>query len=172
MVLVALGSSYYHGAPDNARLRWDRLPMAIVYMALVAAMITERIGVRAGLVLLPVFLAVGIASVIAWELSEMRGAGDLRFYAAVQIYAVLVLLVVPNAATVHGQRRFGRCGWLLCARETAGKRGPHHLRTRTRDQRTPAQTLGCCRRGLVAFTDAAEAQSGAASAGGLVPPDK
>lgn len=93
MVLLAVGSGYYHWAPDNARLLWDRWPMAIVFMALVAAMLTERVSVRAGLALLPALLVVGMASVIEWEVSEMHGAGDLRFYAAVQIYAVLVLLV-------------------------------------------------------------------------------
>jgi hypothetical protein len=94
MILVAWGSSYYHLAPDNNRLVWDRLPMTIVFMALVAAMISERISVRAGLALLPVLVVFGASSVIQWDLSERAGHGDLRFYAAVQIYAVIVLLVI------------------------------------------------------------------------------
>jgi hypothetical protein len=94
MVLVACASSYYHLAPDNSRLVWDRLPMTIVFMALVAGMISERLSVRAGLALLPVLLVLGVASVIQWSLSEKAGRGDLRFYAAVQIYAVLVLLLI------------------------------------------------------------------------------
>ena len=94
LVLTAAGSSYYHLAPDNARLVWDRLPMTVVFMAMVAAMITERISIRAGLRLLSVLLGVGIASVIQWHLSEVRGAGDLRFYGAVQVYAGLVLLFI------------------------------------------------------------------------------
>jgi hypothetical protein len=94
MVLVAVGSSYYHLAPNNARLVWDRLPMTIVFMALVDAMVTERVSVRGGLAALPVLLLVGIASVEQWHLSEVHGAGDLRFYAALQIYAVIVLLVI------------------------------------------------------------------------------
>jgi hypothetical protein len=43
------------------------LPMAIVFMALVDAMITERVSVRGGLVLLPVLLAVGMGSVLQLE---------------------------------------------------------------------------------------------------------
>src|SRR5205823_5174947 len=35
--LTALGSSYYHLAPDNTRLVWDRLPMTLVCMGLVTA---------------------------------------------------------------------------------------------------------------------------------------
>lgn len=68
--------------------------MTIVFMALVAAMIAERISVRAGLCMLPVLLLIGIASVVQWHLSEVRGHGDLRFYAAVQVYAGLVLLLM------------------------------------------------------------------------------
>lgn len=94
MVLTAAGSSYYHWAPDNQRLVWDRLPMTVVFMSLVAAMIAERISVRWALMVWPVLLAIGALSVLQWHWSEQAGRGDLRFYAAVQVYAVLVLLVM------------------------------------------------------------------------------
>jgi len=93
LLLTAFGSSYYHLAPDNPRLLWDRLPMTVVFMPLVAAMIAERSNPRLGLWLLPVLMAVGIGSVLQWHLSEQRGVGDLRFYAAVQLYSLLALLV-------------------------------------------------------------------------------
>ena len=93
LILTACGSAYYHLAPDNARLVWDRLPMTVGFMSLVAAIIMERIDVKWGLYLLPILLAVGIASVIQWHLSETASRGDLRFYAAVQVYAVLVVLL-------------------------------------------------------------------------------
>jgi hypothetical protein len=92
LVLTAFGSAYYHLAPDNARLVWDRLPMTIVFMPLVAALVAERVDVKLGLWLLPVLIAVGIGSVIQWHLSVEHGAGDLRFFVAVQVYAVLALL--------------------------------------------------------------------------------
>ena len=93
LLLTAFGSAYYHMAPDNARLVWDRLPMTVVFTSLVAAMIAERISVRIGLWLLPVLIAVGAGSVVQWYWSEQRGAGDLRFYAALQVYAMAVLVV-------------------------------------------------------------------------------
>jgi len=92
LLLTAFGSSYYHLDPNNARLVWDRLPMTIAFMSMVAAVIAERIGLRLGLWLLPILLLVGLSSVLQWYASEMRGAGDLRFYAAVQVYSALVLL--------------------------------------------------------------------------------
>lgn len=93
LLLTAFGSSYYHLAPDNARLLWDRLPMTVTFMAMVSAVIAERISVRLGLWLLPVLLTIGLMSVVQWEWSESRGAGDLRFYAAVQAYSALVILL-------------------------------------------------------------------------------
>ena len=93
LLLTAVGSAYYHLAPDNARLVWDRLPMTIVFMPLVAAMVGERVNIGLGFYLLPVLMVIGIGSVLQWHSSEQRGAGDLRFYAAVQLYALLALLV-------------------------------------------------------------------------------
>jgi len=61
--------------------------------------------VPAGFYLLPVLVSIGVASVVLWWYSEARGAGDLRFYGAVQAYAVLilpVLLLLPPRYT---------CGW-------------------------------------------------------------
>lgn len=94
LLLTALGSAYYHLAPDNGRLVWDRLPMTIVFMPLVAAFIAERANVKLGLWLLPVLTAIGIGSVIEWHLTVLDGAADVRFYAAVQLYSVLALLLV------------------------------------------------------------------------------
>lgn len=92
-LLTGVGSWFYHLHPDNASLMWDRLPMAVAFMSLVAAVIAERVSLRAGLWLLPVLLLIGIGSVLHWYSSEVRGAGDLRFYAAVQAYSVLVLVI-------------------------------------------------------------------------------
>ena len=94
LLLTSFGSSYYHLAPDNARLVWDRLPMTLAFMGLVSAMISERVGVPSGFYLLPLLLVIGAWSVVWWWHTETVGAGDLRFYAAVQVYAVLVLPVL------------------------------------------------------------------------------
>lgn len=105
LLLTAFGSSYYHLAPDNARLVWDRLPMTMAFMGLLAAMIAERISVLSGIYLLPVLLLIGMSSVVWWRHTEAVGAGDLRFYAAVEVYAVLVLpifLLLPPRYTRGG----------------------------------------------------------------------
>jgi hypothetical protein len=109
LFLTAFGSGYYHLAPDNARLVWDRLPMTLAFMGLVSAMISERVSVPAGFYLLPLLLLLGAGSVVLWWYSEARGVGDLRFYAAVQVYAGLimpVLLLLPARYTAVGILRW------------------------------------------------------------------
>jgi hypothetical protein len=85
--LTAIGSSYYHLAPDNARLPWDRLGMAIAFMALLAILIEQRITPRAPLLWLAGFEAFGIASVIVSGVCD-----DLRLYGVAQFFPIVVLL--------------------------------------------------------------------------------
>ena len=118
--LTAAGSSYYHLAPDNARLVWDRLPMTIVFMSLVSAMIAERISVPAGLALLPLLLAIGAGSVLQWRWSELHGQGDLRFYAGVQLYAMLavILALFLKPRYTRGTDLAGLAGFYVVAKLT------------------------------------------------------
>jgi hypothetical protein len=95
LLLTAFGSAYYHLAPGNARLVWDRLPMTIVFGALIAIVVIEHISVEAGLKLLPFLVAIAAGSVLQWYRDELHGHGDLRAYAAVQLYSALVLLIAP-----------------------------------------------------------------------------
>ncbi len=93
-ILVSMGSAYYHWQPDNNTLFWDRLPIAIGIMGLLAATMTERIGVKQGLRWLPVLLIIGIASVTYWYWSELQGAGSLNFYIVVQICSILSIILL------------------------------------------------------------------------------
>ncbi len=94
IALVALGSFYYHYAPTNETLFWDRLPMSIAFMALLSAFVVDRIQVKAGLVLLPLLVILGIFSVIYWHLTEQAGQGDLRLYAVVQFFPMLAIPLI------------------------------------------------------------------------------
>lgn len=93
LILTAVGSAYYHLAPDNDRLVRDRIPIMVVFMALLAAVIAERVTIGLGLALFPVLEMAGIGSVLVWRAGELQSHGDLRCYAAVQVYAILILLL-------------------------------------------------------------------------------
>lgn len=92
VTLTGFGSAYYHLQPNDSRLVWDRVPMTIGFTALVAAVISERINVTAGLRLLAPLLAFGIAGVWYWHLTQAAGHGDLRAYAFVQFGSLLAIL--------------------------------------------------------------------------------
>lgn len=94
LILTGAGSAYYHWAPDNIGLFWDRLPMTLVFASLVAIAVMERISVRAGLYLLPVLIVCGLGSVLYWIWTESLGRGDLRWYAFMQFYSMLLLLLL------------------------------------------------------------------------------
>lgn len=95
IALVSLGSAFYHWAPSNERLFWDRLPMSMGFMAISAAVFADRVDTRSGNGwLLYVLLGAGFASLIYWYWTESLGRGDLRFYALVQFYPMLALPLI------------------------------------------------------------------------------
>jgi hypothetical protein len=92
--LTGFGSAWYHLAPDNDTLVWDRLPMAVGFMGLFAGIIAERISHQAYRLLLWPLIGIGVASVISWYASELQGAGDLRLYGLVQFFPLLTIPVM------------------------------------------------------------------------------
>lgn len=91
VILVGFASGRYHLAPDNAGLAWDRAAMALAFMAWFAAILCERVSLRAGLLLLPLLLGAGLGSVFYWHLSEAQGMGDLRPYGLIQLAPILLI---------------------------------------------------------------------------------
>jgi len=99
--LTGFGSSYYHWSPNDDTLVWDRLPMALAFMAILANAVEERVNARAGAVLLWPLLAVGIFSLLLW-----RWSGDLRLYGWVQFFPcvalpLMFLLFAPKYTGTH-----------------------------------------------------------------------
>lgn len=102
IILIGLGSAYYHYGPNNDRLVYDRIPMTIVFMAILSAVIAECIDAKAGTALLFPLVIIGISSVLWWHHTELAGHGDLRLYGFVQFYPMLaipaILLIFPSEA--------------------------------------------------------------------------
>ncbi|MEO6921618.1 MAG: hypothetical protein ABI171_21635 [Collimonas sp.] len=92
LLLTALGSGFYHLAPDNSRLLWDRLPIALACTGLLAAIRAEtvtNVDSKANVALLAVC---ALFSVGWWWLGERHGVGDLRPYLLIQ---GLPLVLIP-----------------------------------------------------------------------------
>jgi len=94
VALIAFGSTYYHLAPLDERLMWDRLPISLGFMALLSAVIAERIGLKAGLTALAPLLVAGAASVLYWRWSGVRGAENILPYAIVQYGGIVAIVVI------------------------------------------------------------------------------
>lgn len=98
LLLTSIGSSYYHLAPDNARLLWDRLPIALSCAGLLAA--THAMYVtpwREGRNTL-LLGAAALAATLWWYWTDLLGHGDLRWYLAFQI---LPLVLLPAWQALH-----------------------------------------------------------------------
>ncbi len=99
LMLVALGSSYYHWNPNNQTLVWDRLPMTICFMSLFVALVHDNISIQLEKRLLPASLLLGASSVIYWHYT-----GDLRFYAFIQfgtLAAIPLILFLYKSHYTH-----------------------------------------------------------------------
>jgi hypothetical protein len=105
LVLTGIASGWYHLEPVDARLAGDRLAMSVVFAGFTAAVLTERLGLRCGLAVLPALLVAGPVAVLWWVATEAAGAGDLRAYGLVQFTP---MLLVPLLL------------WLMPARYTRG----------------------------------------------------
>ena len=89
VILTGFGSAWYHWSPSNSTLVWDRLPLTLTFMSLLAATITERIHVKLGVLLLGPLLVAGVASVFYWQRT-----GNLWPYGAVQFYLPLLIALM------------------------------------------------------------------------------
>ena len=120
LALTAAGSAFYHWAPANGTLVWDRLALTAPLMALTAAFVADRIHGRIGaFVVLPLLLVLGSAGVGHWHFSEIAGQGDLRGYVLVQVLPLLAIPLIcvlfPGRQT-HGGYVLAMFLWYAAAR--------------------------------------------------------
>ncbi len=100
LVLTAAGSSYYHLQPDDARLVWDRIPIALACAGLLAAEHGKSTGSEYGMRNTFALAIAGVCSVLWWNVT-----GDLRPYLLMQ---ALPLVLIPLWQWVHGMPRTER----------------------------------------------------------------
>jgi hypothetical protein len=86
LLLTGLGSAWYHVAPSNTSLVWDRLPLSALFPTVFAVVIGDRVSVAAGRALLAPLALGAVASVVWWHLTD-----DLRPYAVAQFLPMLLI---------------------------------------------------------------------------------
>lgn len=105
LLLTAFGSAFYHLAPDNARLLWDRLPIALVCAGLIGGVRGDIKGGSGNGIEVIALALYGVASVAWWVVTERSGAEDLRPYLLLQ---GLALILIPLWQMIHRRPRIDR----------------------------------------------------------------
>ncbi|MED6168265.1 hypothetical protein PIB30_010326 [Stylosanthes scabra] len=85
-----LGSAYYHLNPNDARLAWDRWPMAVTFASLVATLITERIDEKKGIISIAPLNIGAISAVVFFD--DIRLYGMFQFASCIAIPLMAYLL--------------------------------------------------------------------------------
>ena len=104
VVLTGFGSAYYHLAPSNATLVWDRLPLSALFPLVFAVAIGDRVSPTAGRALFLPLAVAGVVSVVWWDTTD-----DLRPYALAQF---LPLVLMPLILVLFPGRRPTRPLWI------------------------------------------------------------
>ncbi len=104
VMFTGIGSTWFHLNPSNQALFWDRLPMAVVFMAMSTALFAEYLGRYLQKILFYPLLLTGTASVIYWHITESLGRGDLRPYLLVQFLPIICIVLLMTIS----QSRFTR----------------------------------------------------------------
>jgi len=99
IVGLALGSGYYHLAPSDERLFWDRLSISTAFMALLAGVLSERISLTVSKKVAPFLILAGISSVFYWGFTR-----DIRFYLLVQYFSIVALPLLCVCFPKKGDR--------------------------------------------------------------------
>uniref|UniRef100_A0AC35GXC2 Alkaline ceramidase n=1 Tax=Panagrolaimus sp. PS1159 TaxID=55785 RepID=A0AC35GXC2_9BILA len=94
---AGIGSGFYHLIPNNFTLLFDRLPLTAASMALLSAILADRVSKSLGHKLLFPLLLFGILTALYWEFTEMIGSGDIRSYAFANFLpAILIPLILAK----------------------------------------------------------------------------
>jgi len=94
IILTGIGSAYYHYAPNNHTLFWDRLPMTIVFTAFFSQLYAWYFSYQTAIRIWVFGFFLGIFSVLYWHLTEEFYCGDLRLYAIVQFLPILLIVIM------------------------------------------------------------------------------
>jgi hypothetical protein len=97
LLFTAFGSAYYHMAPNDATLVWDRLPMTIVFAGILAMLWTSWSGQRVGWAQMLIMVVVSPATVGYWLLFN-----SLWPYAILQFGGLMLIVGMTLTRKVDG----------------------------------------------------------------------
>lgn len=94
-ILTCFGSIYFHISPSPSTLLWDRLPMTLAFMSILAMIISDRTSKKVGLYSLVFLIPFGLLSVIGFQFGWLT----LKPYIAVQYGSILFIVLAISIWT-------------------------------------------------------------------------
>lgn len=115
IVLVSVGSAYFHLNPNTQTLFWDRLPMTLAFSAISSILVIDKIDKKIGLLFAVLLIPLSALTVIGWSSAWF----SLRFYLAVQfgsIVFVLLLVLLRSSGLIKNQAVYSMLGLYILAK--------------------------------------------------------
>ncbi len=88
LVLVCAGSAYYHWAPSDQTLLWDRLPMSLAFLGVSFSLIAAQSRLKVAFLLYLILEGAGVAATLYSHFGN-----DLRFYAMCQVLPLILTVI-------------------------------------------------------------------------------
>ncbi|MGJ7510461.1 hypothetical protein [Variovorax sp. GT1P44] len=108
LILTALGSAFYHLAPDSMRLAADRAGMAVAFAGLVGFAVCERVSARAGW---PAAWFTLVGGLLAAAICHKTG--NALPWALVQFGGMTLIAALALTKPMHGAIGL-KLGWVIC----------------------------------------------------------
>jgi len=120
IIFVMLGSGYYHWAPADGPLLYDRVPIVIAFMCLFSGFISDRLNsVSFVLYGMPCLIVFSLGT-LGWDLFHAAKGGDLRFYLFVQVCPIVILPIIcrlyPRARLTTEKHLWQMISWYVLAK--------------------------------------------------------
>lgn len=97
LILTAFGSAWYHAAPSDSTLVWDRFPMTIVFAGILAMLWTSVTRQRVGWVQMLILVVVSLGTIGYW-----LAFNSLWPYAILQFGGLALIVGMTVARKVDG----------------------------------------------------------------------
>ncbi|HEY8608632.1 MAG TPA: hypothetical protein VIM12_16075 [Noviherbaspirillum sp.] len=112
LLLTGPGSAYYHWAPDEQTIVWDRAAMVVAFAGVVGTFVAQRVTQRIGRLAAVMAVAMGAAG-----LGQGLVAGDLSIYIALQFGGMVGLVAGMAMLRTPDPLPWGAViGWYLVAK--------------------------------------------------------
>lgn len=115
MVLVSIGSAFFHYIPTVERLFWDRVPMVLGFISLIGLLVADRVNKTMGLKTFFILFVLSVITLALWRLNYL----DLRPYLLIQfgsLLFVVLIIILKSRGTISNSAIWVSFGLYILAK--------------------------------------------------------